>query len=203
MSAAELLVPLPALEEAPAHTALKAPPEVLPSAPDHPAEITLPELVWSFGGLTAVGAVAGLGVPDAATWLQLIPTLPAICLGTALLSAPPLLVIAPLLDLQIDPQRISHAFSLGISRAGRLAWGLLPALTFGAATTRGALALWLIVVCALGLAGIRTAQRVLAAPAADEVPGRRGTTVLLSVVWAGLALVVGLRLVLDLVHPLL
>jgi hypothetical protein len=53
-------------------------------------------------GLHLVGlmsAVAALGAPDLTTWAGFVPMVPGICLGTTLLSAPPLLVTGPLLDL--------------------------------------------------------------------------------------------------------
>lgn len=175
----------------------EAPPAraALSPADDAPTEVSAPELIWALGGLTGLSVVGGLAAPDALSWAQLLPVVPAICLGTAALSAPPLLVVGPWFDLNLRAHSIAAALAVGASRAGRLAWGLLPALAFGVLTSRGGLTLWLIAVAVVGLAGVRTASRRLAAEAGEQ---RAHTVNALTLVWSALATVIGLRLIAEL-----
>lgn len=151
--------------------------------------------------LPAVGVVAlGVRTGDAAALVHQVLLGATVPTGALLLSVPGLLVGHQVLDLRSAPAALLAAVGRAFLRVGEVALGLCPALLLFTLTTGSAPALMLAALAGLGLAFLLLATRALAreeARAGAEL-GPQLKMALLARAWAGLVLLVGLRLYWDL-----
>lgn len=151
--------------------------------------------------LPAVGVVAlGVRTGDPAALAHPILLGAAVPTGALLLSVPGLLVGHQVLNLRSAPTAPLAAVGRAFLRVGEVALGLCPALVLFTLTTGSAPALMLAALAGLGLSFLLLSTRALdreEARASAEL-GPRLKMAFLARAWAGLVLLVGLRLYWDL-----
>lgn len=168
-----------------------------PDAPIGTEEEALPslrELVHGMGGLLALGAAGVVGAHGLAP--SALPGVLWTSAGAVVLTGPALLVVHQFLGLQAAPDRVVGALAWALARAGHLALGLVPFQVFFSVTTARGPGLLALLLAGLGSVGLVAAMRGVVD--AERATGATGRSLMnahaLAVGWAGLTLLVGLRL---------
>lgn len=164
---------------------------------DITAEASLPslqEVAHGLGGLLALGAAGVVGAHGLAP--QALPGVLWTSAGAVVLTGPALLVVHQFLGLQAAPDRVVGALAWALARTGHLAMGLVPFQVFFSATTARGPGLLALLLAGIGGVGLMAAMRGVVDAERDS--GATGAALLnargLAVGWAGLTLLVGLRL---------
>lgn len=173
--------------------------EVEPAPPlPTPTAAELGQALLGFVALPLVGLLGDGGAGGLAGGVA--PPLAALAL-----SVPSLLVGHQFLGLQASPAELARDVVAVFTRCGRLALALVPVVGLYAATSGlGPTALVLALTC-IGIASVSLArQRLMAreAAAGPAAPGAALRMALLATAWAALALLVGARMGVDLLHAL-
>lgn len=156
----------------------------------------------SVAAMGLVAAAAALGSADPSVVARALPALAAPALGALVLTAPALLAVHQFLGLAAAPERLVAALAHAVVAGGKIALGFVPVVLFFAATST----LWPIALAAavavpglamacVALMGLRDAET-----AALVMPPRFA---LLLVGWAGLALLVALRIAVSMAELVL
>ena len=143
------------------------------------------------GGFALAGLAVGLGASDPETALRTVPAGLVVAGGTLVLSGPALLVGHQMLGLGGAPGALVGALADGFARAGRLAAGLSPALAFFSLTTDLWIGFGALAALAIGAIGFGWAATNL------HAVERRAPMDVLVFGWSALAMLVSLRLALD------
>jgi hypothetical protein len=153
----------------------------------------LPVAALALVPLAGLGALASFG--NAPQDLASLVSLPVIAVVTAAMTAPALIAASHTLHVDLPADRVVGALGAGIARAGRVAAGLLPLMVFELLTSELSTLVWIVGAGLAGLAGVSTARRGLVPGSEPSAHAR-----LLSWGWAGLAGLVGLRLLASAVY---
>lgn len=148
-------------------------------------------MLRSVAGVVGLGLAAGMAGQEAA-----LASAPAGLLtgaGVLLLTTPALVVGHQYLRMRAAPGALIGALWDGFSRAGVVALGAVPAVALVAATSNMGPGLGLVALCGTGALGTLYAIRNLAT-AETEAGGSPAGGVGIAVLWAGLAFLIGLRL---------
>ena len=166
------------------------------------ASPSVPAVLSSVAAMGLVAAAAALGSADATVVARALPALAAPALGALVLTAPALLAVHQFLGLAAAPERLVAALAHAVVAAGRVALGLVPVVLFFAATSTlwplalgAAVAVPGIAMACVALVGLRDAEN-----AALVMPPRFA---LLLVGWAGLALLIALRIAISMAELVL
>ncbi|MCO4744913.1 MAG: hypothetical protein KC912_08990 [Proteobacteria bacterium] len=179
-------------------SAAVSPTEVVSTVPDSP---TLAHLAIAMAQFALLGAAAGIGSGDLATAVRTVPSGLAVGTGALVMTAPALVVMHQFLGLAADPDALVHTLSRGLVRGGRLAFGFAPMALFFATTTN----LWAVfLTLVLAATGGTILMRLMVDLRRVEIqhpapnPATRGFTMTaLTAGWAGLAVLIALRLAWD------
>lgn len=174
--------------------------EAVSPVPDAPS---LTHLAIALAQFALLGAAAGIGSGDFGTAARTVPSGLVVGTGALIMTAPALVVMHQFLGLAADPDALVHTLSRGMVRGGRLAFGFAPMALFFATTTNLWAAFLALVLASMGatvlLQLMAELQRVEVNHPAPN-PGHRGFTMsALTVGWAGLAVLIALRLAWDVV----
>lgn len=170
-------------------------------AADPPAEAPpFPRLLTALGGLFALGIVTGLGTGTVSGVTGFAPAGLVVGAGSIALATPPLVVAHQLLQLRARPDEIAAVLARGLARLGQLAGGLVPLVLLFAATSGLAPILAPLALYGAGALALSSTSRELIALESGsgvEDLARAGRMGLLVVGWAGLVVLIALRLSVD------
>lgn len=173
-----------------------------PPDPQITASPSVVAVLSSIAAMALVAAAAALGSADVGVVLRALPALAAPALGALVLTAPALLAVHQFLGLSAAPERLVVALARAVVAAGRVALGLVPVVLFFAATST----LWPIALAAaVAVPGIAMACVAIVdlrdAESSEIVMPPRFA--LLLVGWAGLALLIALRITVSMAELVL
>lgn len=159
----------------------------------------VPAVVRAMGSLALLGLVAGLGSGDPLVALRAAPSGLVIGSGALLLSAPALLVAHQTLKLRAAPERLVGALSSAFAQVGTAALGLVPTMLFLSATSGLWRGVFPLLLTGLGILGLTSAVSGLVHAEKATTPDRTRAAqmAVLVAAWAGLAVLVALRLSVD------
>jgi hypothetical protein len=160
-------------------------------------DVRVDELPLSRAGLRSIMGVAGLGLAAGlAGQHEALASAPAGLLtgaGVLLLTTPALVVGHQYLQLNASPRQLVAALWDAFTRAGVVALGAVPAVALLALTSEMGPTVGFLVLLGCGALGTMYAVRNLAR-AESRAEGSAAAGAGVALVWAGLAALVGLRL---------
>lgn len=174
---------------------LSSPPSAVSEGPG------LADTAVAIAQFALLGAACGLGSGEMGTAARTVPSGLVVGLGALVMTAPALVVMHQFLGLAASPDALVHTLTRGLVRGGALAFGFAPMALFFSTTTN----LWaLFLAGVLAAIGATVLTRLVFELRLVEVqhpapgPTSRGFTMtLLTAAWAGLALLISLRLAWD------
>jgi hypothetical protein len=171
-----------------------APPAAAPApvpAPEAPPEpIGLPEVATALVGLLAFGATTVIGTGGVGV-AHTTPALAVGAVGALVLTGPAIVVGHQYLRVATPASSVVEQLARGLVAGGRLAWGVVPAALFFAATAPGS---WPLVLGAFG-AGVGAALLGAAVTGLSRLaPGHAAWHSAIGL-WACVCTVIALRLV--------
>ena len=187
MSAAAALLPPPTMVD----TSRTSAPDVSTDTRLLPSEPLSRSMLRAVAGVAGLGLAAGLAGQEAT-----LASAPAGLLtgaGVLVLTTPALVVGHQYLRMRASPRALVAALWDGFTRAGVAALGAVPAVALLAATSNMGPGLGFAVLLAIGALGTLYAIRNLGA-AEHQAGGSHAAGVGIALLWAGLAGLIGLRL---------
>jgi hypothetical protein len=174
----------------------RSPTEALPDEPTEErsvsdARVPLHEVVTAVIGLLAFGATVAVGTGGGSASAGTSPSVALGAVGALVLTAPAVVVCHQYLRIDTPVSAVVDRIAAGLSAGGRLAWGVVPAALFFAATAPGS---WPAVIALLGVA-VASVLLGSAAWGLDGLAPSRWTWRAAVVAWVLVTVAIGARLV--------